>query len=125
MIEYDLQENKQFPRNQEEIYTDSFRAGKRTYFFDVKATRQSELYITITESKRSLQKNGKFNYEKHHIYLFKEDLEKFANSLNSVVEYVKQNQKDISTTLPDDTFTELKEMTELFVPVLDFEDLDR
>lgn len=125
MMEYDLQESELSLRNQEEIYTDSFRAGKRTYFFDVKATRHSELYITITESKRSLQKNGKFSYEKHHIYLFKEDLERFTNSLNSVVEYVKQNQENISATLPEDTCNELEEMNELLVPVLDFEDLDR
>lgn len=124
-MEYDLQENEQFLKNQGEVYTDSFRAGKRTYFFDVKTTKHSELYITITESKRRIQKNGKFIYEKHHIYLFKEDLEKFANSLNSVVEYVKQHQGNISATLPENTREELEEMNELLVPILDFEDLDK
>ena len=62
----------------EEIYTKVVRAGKRTYFFDVKATRKEDYYLTITESKKRLGKEGKFFYEKHKIFLYKEDFEKFA-----------------------------------------------
>jgi len=122
MTEHYPQENEQSFVNQEEVFTDSFRAGKRTYFFDVKATKNSELYITITESKRKLQQNGKFLYEKHHIYLFKEDFEKFACSLNNVVSFVKENQGNLCTTLPE---VESDELKELLVPAFDFEDLDK
>jgi hypothetical protein len=60
----------------EEIYTKVVRAGKRTYFFDVKATRKEDYYLTITESKKRLGKEGKIFYEKHKIFLYKEDFEK-------------------------------------------------
>jgi hypothetical protein len=123
-MEYESLENEQTQSNHEEVFTDSFRAGKRTYFFDVKATKNSELYITITESKRRLQKNGKFLYEKHHIYLFKEDFEKFANSLNTVVDYIKQNQPAAITSESTDEES-FENINELLVPVLDFEDLDK
>ena len=65
----------------EEIYTKVVRAGKRTYFFDVKATRKEDYYLTITESKKRLGKEGKIFYEKHKIFLYKEDFEKFADGL--------------------------------------------
>ncbi|MFZ0282879.1 MAG: DUF3276 family protein, partial [Bacteroidales bacterium] len=65
----------------EEIYTKVVRAGKRTYFFDVKATRKEDYYLTITESKKRLGKEGKVFYEKHKIFLYKEDFEKFTDGL--------------------------------------------
>ena len=61
----------------EEIFTKVVRAGKRTYFFDVKATRKDDYYLTITESKKRLGKEGKVFYEKHKIFLYKEDFESF------------------------------------------------
>ncbi len=65
------------------------RAGKRTYFFDVKSTRSEEHYLTITESKRRFNNdNGKFFYEKHKLFLYKEDFEKFANGLNAAIEFM-------------------------------------
>ncbi len=73
----------------QEIYSKSVRAGKRTYFFDVKATRRNDYYLTITESKKRFGKDGKSFYEKHKIFLYKEDFEKFAEGLNEVVEYIK------------------------------------
>jgi len=122
MIEYDLQEIEQAGVTQEELFTDSFRAGKRTYFFDVKATKNDELYITITESKRKLQKSGKYLYEKHHIYLFKEDFEKFASSLTNVVSFIKENQCNLCSSLPK---VEPDELKELLVPTFDVENLDK
>jgi hypothetical protein len=74
----------------EEIFSKSVRAGKRTYFFDVKATRGDEYYLTITESKKRFSnEEGKFFYEKHKIFLYKEDFEKFSNGLNDVVTFIE------------------------------------
>ena len=71
----------------EEIFTRKVRAGKRTYFFDVKSTKsEQDFYITITESKRV----GEEEYEKHKIFLYKEDFDKFVNALGETVIYVKE-----------------------------------
>ena len=72
----------------EEIFTKVVRAGKRTYFFDVKATRKDDYYLTITESKKRLGKEGKVFYEKHKIFLYKEDFEKFSEGLKDAVTYI-------------------------------------
>ena len=72
----------------EEIFTKVVRAGKRTYFFDVKATRKDDYYLTITESKKRLGKEGKIFYEKHKIFLYKEDFEKFTEGLKDAVSYI-------------------------------------
>jgi hypothetical protein len=86
MDEYD---NKQ---EREEIYSIVVRAGKRTYFFDVKETRAKEKYLTITESKRRFNNDsGKFFYEKHKLFLYKEDFEKFADGLSGVIDFIKAN----------------------------------
>ena len=76
----------------QEIHSKVIRAGKRTYFFDVKSTRNDEYYLTITESKRKYSENGKFQYEKHKIFLYKEDFDKFINSLEEVIGYIDKNQ---------------------------------
>lgn len=80
----------------EEIFTKVVRAGKRTYFFDVKATRKDDYYLTITESKKRLGKEGKNFYEKHKIFLYKEDFEKFTEGLKDAVTYI-DNGKDVLT----------------------------
>lgn len=80
--------------NREEIYTKAVRAGKRTYFFDVKATRNNDYYLTITESKKTFDNDGAQNFEKHKIFLYKEDFEKFAEGLEDVVSYIKKAFKD-------------------------------
>ncbi len=77
-------------REREEVFSKKVRAGKRTYFFDVKATRSNDYYITITESKKRLE-DGVFI--KHKIFLYKEDFEKFAEGLKDTVEYIKANQE--------------------------------
>ena len=78
----------------EEIFTKVVRAGKRTYFFDVKATRKDDYYLTITESKKRLGKEGKVFYEKHKIFLYKEDFEKFADGLKEAVAYIVNERND-------------------------------
>jgi hypothetical protein len=74
----------------EDVFTKSIRAGKRTYFFDVKVTRGNDLYMTITESKRSFDDQGNSNYEKHKIFLYKEDLDKFLEGLQESIEKFKE-----------------------------------
>lgn len=78
----------------EEIYSKAVRAGKRTYFFDVKSTRRDEFYLTITESKKRFDQDGSFHYEKHKIFLYKEDFEKFSEGLQEVITFIDQNQSD-------------------------------
>lgn len=73
--------------DKEEVFTKVVRAGKRTYFFDVKSTRHEDLYLTITESKKRLGKEGKMFYEKHKIFLYKEDFEKFTEGLREAVAF--------------------------------------
>src|SRR5512137_2760396 len=73
----------------EEIHSKAVRAGKRTYFFDVKATRRNDYYLTITESKKRFNKDGRFHYEKHKIFLYKEDFEAFMEYLEEVVSYIR------------------------------------
>ncbi len=82
----------------DDIFSQVVKAGKRTYFFDVKATRGDELYLTITESKKRMDKDGKMYYEKHKIFLYKEDFEKFTESLNSVFDYIQSKQEIVSRT---------------------------
>ena len=72
----------------EEIFTKVVRAGKRTYFFDVKATRKDDYYLTRTASKKRLGKEGKIFYEKHKIFLYKEDFEKFTEGLKDAVSFI-------------------------------------
>lgn len=82
-----------------EIYSQRVRAGKRTYFFDVKSTRSNDYYLTITESKRRYKDDG-YYYEKHKIFLYKEDFNKFIEALNGTVDHVK------TELLPDVDFTQ-------------------
>jgi len=85
-------ENKEFRK--EEVFSRVVRAGKRTYFFDVKTTRTGENYLTVTESKRRFDnEQGKFFYEKHKIFLYREDFEKFLAGLNQVVQFVETGEK--------------------------------
>ena len=79
-------------RTAEDVYSKPVRAGKRTYFFDVKSTRgNNDYYLTITESKRRTGADGNFTYDKHKIFLYKEDFEKFAEGLSEVIDYIKNN----------------------------------
>jgi len=79
----------------EEIFSKAVRAGKRTYFFDVKATKRNDYYLTITESKKRFNKDGRFFYEKHKVFLYKEDFEKFIVGLHESVEFIKSSLPDV------------------------------
>jgi hypothetical protein len=72
----------------EEVFSHQIRAGKRTYYFDVKATRREDHFVTITESKKRFNKDGRFFFEKHKIFLYKEDFEKFMEGLGVAIDYV-------------------------------------
>jgi hypothetical protein len=101
----------------EEVFSRSVRAGKRTYFFDVKATQKNEYYLTITESKKCLGEGGNVVYEKHKIFLYKEDFEKFMKGLVTVFEFIKQKQPEIGEINDEDVL--LAEYTNI-----DFEELE-
>ena len=89
-------------RNQEDVWSRPVRAGKRTYFFDVKTTKgNNDYYLTITESKRRQEADGSFSFDKHKIFLYKEDFDKFQEGLEEVIQYMRENLlKDI----PERTF---------------------
>ncbi|MBN1199418.1 MAG: DUF3276 family protein [Bacteroidales bacterium] len=88
-----MEENEKKDRERGEIFSKAVRAGKRTYFFDVKATISDEYYLTITESKRRFNNDqGKFFYEKHKLFLYKEDFQKFTEGLTEVIDYIKSEQ---------------------------------
>lgn len=90
-----LDKAEDFERNdREEIFSKAVRAGKRTYFFDVKATRKNDYYLTITESKKKFEENGRFYFEKHKVFLYKEDFDKFSEGLLESIEYIKTNLID-------------------------------
>ncbi len=94
--------------DREQIYSKRVRAGKRTYFFDVRSTRANDYYLTITESRRHPQGDG-FTYEKHKIFLYKEDFDKFIGALQESVGHVK------TELMPDFDFSqyEVKEEEQL------------
>jgi len=73
---------------QEEIFSKVLRAGRRTYFFDVRATKAGDYYLTITESKKFTNDDGSFHYKKHKIYLYKEDFSEFKDILGEMTDYI-------------------------------------
>ncbi|GEQ86745.1 DNA-binding protein [Patiriisocius marinistellae] len=77
-----------YAMEQEEIFSKVMRAGRRTYFFDVRATKAGDYYLTITESKKFTNDDGSFHYKKHKIYLYKEDFHEFKDSLEEMINYV-------------------------------------
>ncbi|MFA5556834.1 MAG: PUR family DNA/RNA-binding protein [Flavobacteriaceae bacterium] len=76
----------------DEIFSKVQRAGRRTYFFDVRATKSDDYYITITESKKFTEEDGSFHFKKHKIYLYKEDFAEFKEILNEMTEYVLEHK---------------------------------
>ncbi len=90
MSDFDPQQQR------EEYFSKRVRAGKRTYYFDVKATRSNDYYVTITESKRLPgESEDRPVYEKHKIFLYKEDFEKFSDGLMEALGYIRENQPGI------------------------------
>jgi hypothetical protein len=103
----------------QEIFSKAVRAGKRTYFFDVKATRRNDYYLTITESKKRYHRDGRFYFEKHKIFLYKEDFDKFSEGLLESIEFIKTEKPE-----PIEPPEDLKaEATENYTDV-EFEDLE-
>ena len=83
-----MEENK--TNGRDEIFSEKVKAGKRTYFFDVKSTRANDFYVTITESKKRFNPDNEgFSYEKHKIFLYKEDFNRFMEALNNTLNHVK------------------------------------
>lgn len=87
--------------DREKIYSKRVRAGKRTYFFDVRSTRSSDYYLTITESRR-YQKDGGFVFEKSKMFIYKEDFDKFVEALQETVQHIK------TELMPDFDFDQYK-----------------
>lgn len=92
MYSEDYEGSYSHDRSSDEVYSKPVKAGKRTYFFDVKATKgNNDFYLTITESKRKMDRDGRFTFDKHKIFLYKEDFDKFAEGLQDAVNYIKTN----------------------------------
>ncbi len=104
--------------DQEEIYSKVLRAGRRTYFFDVRSTKAGDYYLTITESKKFTHDDGSFHYKKHKIYLYKEDFTAFREIMEEMMDYIidekglevisERHQKDFKK----EEFTDSTETTE-------------
>jgi hypothetical protein len=112
----------------EEIYTKVVRAGKRTYFFDVKATRKEDYYLTITESKKRLGKEGKVFYEKHKIFLYKEDFEKFTEGQRDAVSFIGNGREEIKSqerNPEDEVKQEITELSATGFTDVEFDDLGK
>ena len=75
-------------QEQEEIFSKVVRAGRRTYFFDVRATKADDYYLTITESKKFTNDDGSFHFKKHKIYLYKEDFQEFGDTLKEITDFI-------------------------------------
>lgn len=120
---------------QEEIYSKVLRAGRRTYFFDVRATRAGDYYLTITESKKFTNDDGSFHYKKHKIYLYKEDFASFKENVDEMIDYIinekgeevisERHQKDFNKEAESDAIQsddEKKKSSESFTDI-NFEDI--
>ena len=119
----------------EEIFSKVLRAGRRTYFFDVRSTKADDYYLTITESKKFTNDDGSFHYKKHKIYIYKEDFHEFKDILNEMTDYIidekgdevisERHQKDFKKEYDGETLTENGEMntpTESFTDI-EFDDI--
>ncbi len=117
----------------EEIFSKVLRAGRRTYFFDVRATKADDYYITITESKKFTEEDGSFHFKKHKIYLYKEDFTAFADILQDMTSYVlnhkgeevisERHQKDFKKELGTTTHFEDKAPAIAAFTNIQFEDI--
>lgn len=116
----------------EEIHSKVMRAGRRTYFFDVRATKAGDYYLTITESKKFTNDDGSFHYKKHKIYLYKEDFAEFKDSLDEMISFIidekgeevisERHQSDYKKENTEDSDSENNDSTSSFTDV-DFEDI--
>jgi len=127
-----MRENEMLEKD--EIFSKVLRAGRRTYFFDVRATKADDYYITITESKKYTEEDGSFHFKKHKIYLYKEDFNAFSEILEEMTAYVlnhkgeevisERHQKDFKREYQQETVEEAKTTTaEKSFTDIDFEDI--
>ncbi|WP_284651240.1 PUR family DNA/RNA-binding protein [Flavobacterium terrisoli] len=117
----------------DEIFSKVLRAGRRTYFFDVRATKADDYYITITESKKFTEEDGSFHFKKHKIYLYKEDFAAFTEILEEMTSYVlnhkgeevisERHQKDFKREYQQETAEETKTTSEKSFTDIDFDDI--
>jgi len=117
----------------DEIFSKVLRAGRRTYFFDVRATKADDYYITITESKKFTEEDGSFHFKKHKIYLYKEDFAAFTEILEEMTAYVlnhkgeevisERHQKDFKREYQQETAEETKTTSEKSFTDIDFDDI--
>ena len=92
-------------RNENEIFTKVLKAGRRTYFFDVRETKAGDYYLTITESKKNFSENGEPTFEKHKIYLYKEDFINFKEMFNESTDFIiAQKGEDVISEKHDKDF---------------------
>tara|TARA_B110000902_G_scaffold261575_1_gene336607 strand:- start:865 stop:1287 length:423 start_codon:yes stop_codon:yes gene_type:complete len=110
--------------NRDEIYSKSLRAGRRTYFFDVRSTRADDFYLTVTESKRDFNTDGTPFYKKHKIYLYKEDFQNFKDHMNEMMDYIiKERGEEIISLNKEEieeetnSIIEKTEVTEITEPI--------
>ena len=104
--------NKQDDNRREEVFSKAVRAGKRTYFFDVKATRAEDYYLTITESKRRFNnETQKFYFEKHKLFLYKEDFEKFNDGLEESIAKIKELKAEQGEEVVEKVATEFSDVS--------------
>ena len=95
--------------NVEEIFSKVLRAGRRTYFFDVRETKAGDYYLTITESKKFTNEDGTFYYKKHKVYLYKEDFDDFNSSLNETFDFIIEKKgKEVISDKHDKDFESKK-----------------
>ena len=103
--------------NAEEIFSKALRAGRRTYFFDVRETKAGDYYLTITEIKKFTNEDGTFYYKKHKIYLYKEDFAEFNSSLKETCDYIIENKgTEVISEKHDKDFESKKEKKESSEP---------
>ena len=103
-----MEENKQHVN--EDIYSKVLRAGRRTYFFDVRSTKAGDYYLTISESKKFTNEDGTFYFKKHKIYLYKEDFENFSNILGEMTKYIiDEKGLEVISEIHDKDFNSKKE----------------
>jgi len=104
--------NNQGDNRRDEVFSKAVRAGKRTYFFDVKATRAEDYYLTVTESKRRFNnETQKFYFEKHKLFLYKEDFEKFSNGLEEAISKIKELKAEQGEEIVEKVATEFSDVS--------------
>jgi hypothetical protein len=112
--------------DQEEIFSKVLRAGRRTYFFDVRSTKAGDYYLTITESKKFTHDDGSFHYKKHKIYLYKEDFQAFRENMEEMMDYIiaEKGQEVISERHQKDFKKEEEATPKEDKPLDSFTDVD-